>query len=219
MKSKPKIKICCISSADEAALAISFGAAALGLVGPMPSGPGIITDSEIKEIAIAVPPPIATFLLTSETNAANVIEHQKRVNTNTIQLVDALADHSYEAIRASLPGVKIVQVIHVLDDKSVEEACIVAESVDAVLLDSGNPNLAVKELGGTGRTHNWNLSRKIVEQCGKPVFLAGGINAENVREAFERVGPFGFDLCSSVRTNGKLDPLKLEAFFAAVDSI
>jgi phosphoribosylanthranilate isomerase len=216
---RPKIKICCISSVEEADLAIKYGASALGLVGKMPSGPGVISDKEIYAIARSVPPPIATFLLTSETTATDIIGHQKRVQTNTIQLVDELTDRTYHEIRATLPSVKLVQVIHVLDEKSVTEACELAESVDAILLDSGNPNLAVKELGGTGRTHNWDLSRKIVETCGKPVFLAGGIKAENVREAFEKVQPFGFDLCSSVRTGGKLDERKLNEFFAAVDKI
>jgi phosphoribosylanthranilate isomerase len=94
-----------------------------------------------------------------------------------------------------------------------------AEHVDAILLDSGNPKLAVKELGGTGRRHDWKLSRRIAETCGKPVFLAGGLNAENVREAIESVQPFGVDLCSSVRTNGKLDLQKLESLFRSVNRI
>ncbi len=213
---KPRIKICCISSIDEAAMAIVAGASALGLVGPMPSGPGVISDELIREITRTVPPPIATFLLTSETDAENVVKHHGRVGTNTIQLVDALDELAYDRIRAALPNVKLVQVIHVIDQGSVDEACLVAPHVDSILLDSGNPNLAVKERGGTGRVHNWALSREIVETCGKPVFLAGGIRAENVREAFERVGPFGFDLCSSVRTNGALDPRKLDEFFAAI---
>jgi len=216
---KPKVKICCISSIEEAALAIKCGAAALGLVGDMPSGPGVITDAEIYQIAQTVPPPIATFLLTSQTSADEIIRHQQKVHTNTIQIVDELKNRTYYEIRQTLPNVKIVQVIHVLDEKSVDEACYLAEMVDAILLDSGNPNLQVKELGGTGRTHNWKLSRKIVETCGKPVFLAGGLRAENVRQAVEAVQPFGLDLCSSVRTDGKLDEAKLERFFEAIENL
>lgn len=213
----PKIKICCISSVEEAKLAISAGASALGLVGPMPSGPGVISDNAIRDIAAAVPPPVATFLLTSETSPDEVIAHHRRVHTNTIQIVDELENREYEKIRSALPAVKIVQVIHVIDERSVDEACEIAPMVDSILLDSGNPNLAVKELGGTGRVHNWELSRKIVETCGKPVFLAGGIKASNVREAYERVGPFGFDLCSSVRTDGRLDVRKLDEFFQSLE--
>ncbi len=213
----PKIKICCISSVEEAKLAISAGASALGLVGPMPSGPGVIDNETIREIAREIPPPVATFLLTSETRADDVIAHHSRVHTSTIQIVDELENREYEKIRSALPAVKIVQVIHVVDEQSVKEACEIAADVDSILLDSGNPNLAIKELGGTGRVHNWELSRKIVETCGKPVFLAGGIKASNVREAYERVGPFGFDLCSSVRTDGRLDPRKLGEFFESLE--
>jgi phosphoribosylanthranilate isomerase len=148
--SKPKVKICCISSIDEARIAIEHGAAALGLVGQMPSGPGIIGDDLIEQIAKSVPPPIATFLLTSETSPQDIVKHYKRVNTSTIQLVDALEKREYEAIRQELPHVKLVQVIHVIDENSVKEAIQISAFVDAILLDSGNPNLSIKELGGTG---------------------------------------------------------------------
>lgn len=217
--SSPRVKICCISSPQEAREAIQHGAAALGLVGRMPSGPGVISDEAIKTIAQQVPPPIATFLLTSETNAEDIIRHHRQTRTTTIQVVDALQQGSYRQIRAALPGIRIVQVIHVIDERSVDEAIALAAEVDALLLDSGNPNLAVKELGGTGRVHNWQLSRKIVEQSAVPVFLAGGLNASNVRAAIETVQPFGLDLCSGVRTNGHLDPFKLEAFFHAVTAL
>ena len=212
---KPRIKICCISSTDEARTAVSFGASALGLVGNMPSGPGVIDDALIHAIARSAPPPIGTFLLTSETSADAIIAHHHRTLTNTIQIVDALQDAAYDKLRAVMPTIKLVQVIHVLDETSVDEAIRIATHVDALLLDSGNPNLAVKELGGTGRVHNWKLSRQIVEQARVPVFLAGGLNANNVQAAVEQVQPFGLDLCSSVRTEGKLDPQKLEAFFIA----
>ena len=211
-----RVKICCISSPAEARLAIRYGASALGLVGPMPSGPGIISDDEIAAIAKMVPPPIATFLLTSETDADAIIAHQRRVNTNTVQIVDALLSGEYAKIRAALPSIRLVQVIHVIDEKSVERALQIAPHVDALLLDSGNPNLAVKELGGTGRVHNWALSRQIREQSPVPIFLAGGLRPDNVRQAIDAVDPFGLDLCSGVRTNGWLDEAKLAAFLRDV---
>ncbi|MBV9214753.1 MAG: phosphoribosylanthranilate isomerase [Acidobacteria bacterium] len=199
-------------------MAITFGASAIGLVGRMPSGPGPIPDKTIQRIARTVSPPIATFLLTSEQWAAGIIDHHHRTYTNTIQIVDELEEREYETIRAALPAIKLVQVIHVLGGASVDEACEIAPLVDAILLDSGNPKLAVKELGGTGRRHDWRVSRTIVETCGKPVFLAGGLNAENVREAIDIVAPFGLDVCSGVRTDGRLDPIKLDAFFSAVNT-
>ena len=212
-----KVKICCISSIEEAKLAVAYGAAAIGLVGRMPSGPGIITDELIHAIAKTVPPPIQTFLLTSETTTDNIIEHHRKVNTTTIQIVDALSGREYHKIREAIPNVQLVQVIHVLDEGSIKEAIEISEFVDAILLDSGNPNLPTKVLGGTGKTHNWDLSKKIREEISLPVFLAGGINKDNIKKAIEYVQPYGIDLCSSVRTNGQLDESKLEALFNALD--
>ena len=213
---RPKIKICCISSLEEAFLAIKHGADALGFVGNMPSGPGIIADELISHITKHIPPPIATFLLTSERKASDIIAHHQKVNTNTIQIVDSLLEMDYAKIREAIPTVKIVQVIHVLNEKQIDEALEIEPWVDAILLDSGNPNLKVKILGGTGNAHDWKLSRKIREAVKKPVFLAGGINAQNVKQAIEEVNPYGIDLCSSVRTNGQLDASKLDIFFKAI---
>ncbi len=215
---RPRVKICCISSIDEAKMAIEHGAAALGLVGYMPSGPGVIGDDLINQIAKIVPPPIATFLLTSETKPQNIIHHYRRVHTTTIQIVDELEKRDYVMLRSELPNVKLVQVIHVIDDHSIKDAIEISRFVDAILLDSGNPNLPVKELGGTGRTHNWELSREIRKSIPIPIFLAGGLNKDNVQQAIETVEPFGIDLCSSVRTNGKLDRQKLKDFFEAIGS-
>lgn len=209
---KIRIKICCISSVAEALTALDSGADAIGLVAKMPSGPGPIPDELIKKIAQTVPTPIGTFLLTSETSASGIIKHHKRTNTNTIQIVDLLSDGTYSQIKNALPSVKIVQVIHVIDSDSVDLAIKISENVDAILLDSGNPNLKVKELGGTGRIHDWNLSRQIRENSRCPVFLAGGLNPGNIKQAIQEVRPFAVDVCSGVRTNGALDKEKLTAF-------
>jgi phosphoribosylanthranilate isomerase len=215
---RTRIKICCISSEDEARMAIAHGADALGLVGKMPSGPGPIEDELIASIARIIHPPLASFLLTSEQSASGIIEHVKRVHTNTVQIVDELTEGSYDQIRLSLPHLKIVQVIHVTGDESIEQAITVSPFVDAILLDSGNPKAAIKTLGGTGNTHNWQLSKEIVSSVNVPVFLAGGLHAGNVKEAIETVRPFGVDICSAIRTNGKLDAAKLRAFAEAVKS-
>jgi len=213
---KTRVKICCIASEEEARVAIACGASALGLVATMPSGPGPIPDDLILRIARSVPPPIATFMLTCEISAEAIIAHHRRTLTNTLQLVDEPESNAYAAIKKELPAIKIVQVVHVRDERSIEEALQAAEQADALLLDSGNPVLAVKELGGTGRVHDWRLSRQIVEQSSVPVFLAGGLNADNVRAAIDQVQPFAVDVCSGVRTNGHLDPKKLESFFNAI---
>ncbi|ALD22225.1 phosphoribosylanthranilate isomerase [Hymenobacter sp. DG25A] len=212
----PRIKICCISTPQELAIAVAAGADALGLVAKMPSGPGVITDEQVRKLALLTPPAVGSFLLTSETTTSAIIAHQCRTATTTLQLVDTLSTGSYQDLRTALPGIQLVQVIHVVDESAIEEARRVAPHVDAILLDSGNPNLAIKELGGTGRVHNWELSRRIRDRLNLPLFLAGGLTPENVQEALHMVKPFGVDVCSGVRTNGQLDPNKLRRFMMAV---
>jgi phosphoribosylanthranilate isomerase len=214
----PRVKICCIASVEEAAMAVDAGASALGLVSRMPSGPGVISDEQIAEIAATVPPAIGTFLLTSRQSVEEVIAQQRFCRTNTIQICDHLTHGTHRDLKQALPGISVVQVIHVTGPESIEEAVSVASHIDAILLDSGNQKLAVKELGGTGRTHDWALSRTIRERIGVPLFLAGGLTPENVGQAIEEVGPFGLDVCSGVRTEGKLDAAKLKRFFATIQS-
>ena len=212
------VKICCIASIGEARMAVEHGATALGFVSRMPSGPGPIEESLIASIVPHVPSGIATFLLTCETTAAPIIAQQRRTGVNTLQLVDEVERGTYALLRDALPGISIVQVIHVTDEQSVEDAVTASAEVDALLLDSGNPRLAVKELGGTGRVHDWKLSREIRARVGVPVYLAGGLNPGNVSEAIRAVEPFGVDICSGVRTDGGLDPEKLAAFTSAARS-
>jgi phosphoribosylanthranilate isomerase len=215
---RPRIKICCISSIEEAQLAIRYGASALGLVSAMPSGPGVIVEQQITAIADTLPPGIGSFLLTSSQDVDTIIEQQRHCHVNTLQIVDSLPEGSHRRLRAALPGIALVQVIHVCSLEALEEARTVAPYVNAILLDSGNPSLAVKELGGTGRVHDWRVSRAIREVLDIPIYLAGGLNADNVRDAIRQVGPFGLDLCSSVRTNDHLDEEKLARFFASVNA-
>lgn len=213
---RTRIKICCIASPEEARLAVDAGADAVGLVGTMPSGPGPIPDDQIRRIARDVPPPVATFLLTSETTPGALIDHARHCRTNTLQLVDRVDRAAYAALRDSLPTMRLVQVIHVEDLSALDDAHAAAPEVDALLLDSGQPRAKTRVLGGTGRTHDWSISRRIVDEVGRPVFLAGGLNASNVEAAVAAVRPFGVDLCTGVRTDGRLDPTKLRAFIAAV---
>ena len=211
-----RIKVCCIASEEEAALAIAMGASAVGLVSRMPSGPGPIPEARIRDIARIVPPGIATFLLTSETTAEPIITQQRYCGTNTLQLVDEVEPGVHAVLRDALPGIKIVQVIHVRDENAVAEARQVSPQVDALLLDSGNPSLATKQLGGTGRAHDWAVSRRIRDAVQVPIYLAGGLNPLNVGKAIGQVQPFGVDVCSGLRTDGRLDAEKLEQFVRAV---
>jgi phosphoribosylanthranilate isomerase len=215
---KPRVKICCMASVEEAWMAIEAGASAVGLVSAMPSGPGPIPEELIAEIAAIIPPGVSSFLLTCLQDAASIIDQQRRLRVNTIQICDRLTQGSYHDLREALPGISLVQVVHVTGPEAVDEAIAVAPHVDAILLDSGNQSLAIKELGGTGRTHDWTLSRKIREAIDVPLFLAGGLNPSNVAAAIQEVQPFGIDVCSGLRTNGHLDREKLAAFFTQINA-
>lgn len=211
-----RVKVCCVGSLEEARTAIAFGASALGLVSAMPSGPGCIEEDLIAEIAREVPPPVATFLLTAHQEPGAIIDQHRNCRTTTIQFVDSLDATAYPVLRQHLPGIGLVQVIHVRDKTAVEHALEVAPHVDALLLDSGNPSLTVKELGGTGRVHDWSISRDICLRSPRPVFLAGGLHPGNVAEAVSIVRPFGVDLCTGIRTEGALNTARLARFMKAV---
>ncbi len=216
---RTRLKVCCIASADEARAAVMAGASALGLVAEMPSGPGAIADALIAEVAASVPPPVSRFLLTSRTAPHAVVAHVAACRVDTVQLVDRVPAETYAALRAELPHVRVVQVLHVEGPDAVAEARQVAPYVHAILLDSGRPSAALRELGGTGRVHDWGISREVVQALpGTPVFLAGGIGPGNVREAIRRVRPYGIDLCSGVRTDGQLDLAKLAALVSAMEA-
>lgn len=210
------LKVCCIADLAEARLAVSGGAAAIGLVSEMPSGPGVIPDELIAEIAAAIPRPTETFLLTARRDADAIVEQHRHCGTTALQLVDQVPAAELRRLRVQLPGVRLVQVVHVDGEDSVDEARAVAGLVDTLLLDSGNPRLPVKLLGGTGRVHDWSYSRRIREVAGVPVLLAGGLHPGNARAAIAAVAPSGLDVCSGLRTGGKLDAAKLAAFVAAI---
>ncbi len=211
-----QFKVCCIGGREEASLAIAYGASALGLVSEMPSGPGVIPNTLIREIAASVAPSVSTFLLTSRTDPVEIADQHRRCVTTTIQLVDRVQARAYGELRKVLPGIRLVQVVHVTGPESLEEAVDSARHADALLLDSGRPDLAVKELGGTGRVHDWAVSRTIRDAVEVPIFLAGGLGPGNVAEAVRAVQPFAVDVCSGLRTDGRLDEDKLARFAAAL---
>lgn len=213
-----QVKICCIASVAEAQLAVAHGAAAVGLVSAMPSGPGVIGEPRIREIVGALPDGATSFLLTAETEPRKIVEQQGRIGAHCLQLVDWVPAAAHREVARALPGVTLVQVIHVADERSVDQAREAAATADALLLDSGRPDAPARELGGTGRVHNWSLSRRIVEAVAKPVWLAGGLVPENVGAAIAAVRPFGVDVCSGLRTGKALDKAKVESFFCAVDA-
>ncbi len=209
---RTRIKVCCISSLDEARLAIEYGADALGLVGEMPSGPGVIDDDLVREIARETPPTVETFLLTSRESGEHIADHVDYCGTTTVQIVRHIDTSEYPKIIERLPTTRRVQVIHVENESALKLVKLYEPFVHAFLLDSGRPSVSSAELGGTGRVHDWRISAKIVRSTRKPVFLAGGLNPTNIRDAITSVAPFGLDLCSGIRTEGFLDENKLREF-------
>jgi phosphoribosylanthranilate isomerase len=215
---RTRLKICCISSRAEASLAIEVGASAIGLVSAMPSGPGVIPDTLITELAALAPIGVSAVLLTSLGTADALIEQQRRCRADVLQLCEVVPPDDLRRLREALPGVRLMHVVHVAGEASIAEAVAVAPLVDALLLDTGTRAGAVRELGGTGRTHDWSVSARIVASTDRPTFLAGGLHAGNVAEAIATVRPYGIDVCSGVRVNGTLDRERLKSFTAAVDA-
>ena len=213
---RTRVKVCCMQSAGEVRAAVSAGADALGFVGEMPSGAGPITEVQALEAARACPPGVTPVLLTSREDPHAIVDHARAVSVEVVQLVRHLDPIVHVALRRIAPGLKLIQVVHVEDEASLELARGYARLADALLLDSGRPAMTVAELGGTGRTHDWTVSRRIVQASAAPVWLAGGLTPANVGEAIEQVNPFGVDLCTGVRTAGRLDARKLSSFFHAV---
>ena len=211
-----RVKICCIETPEAAALAIRHGADALGLVGPMPSGTGIIDLKTAGRIARSVPPPVASFLLSSATEPEELLAQCREVAPSVVQIVDAVNPAAYALLRRELPALKIVQVVHVTREATIAEALALAARVDALLLDSGEPDAPVRTLGGTGKVHDWSISRRIAEASPVPVILAGGLTPGNVGGAIAAVHPFAVDLCTGLRTEGRLDETKLAEFMRAV---
>ena len=212
---RPRVKICCIQSEEEAAIAIGAGADAIGIVGRGLSGPEVIEDDErIAAIAATAPPGVDTFLLTRESDPQALARQVHTARCSVVQICDAVSPSAYEAVRELNPCVRIVQVVHVTGEGAIRQAAERAELVDAILLDSGSPSGPNPVFGGTGATHDWAISAAIVRLLDTPVFLAGGLNRENVIDAYSRVYPWGLDLCSGVRTDGALDAQKVQAFIA-----
>lgn len=209
------IKICCMQSTGEITLAASHGVTAVGFVSEMPSGLGPVPTDVIVGLVPHVPAGVRSFLLTSLTDQDAIAAQVRRTGVDTVQVVDRVATGSLRGLKAALPGVAVVQVIHVEDEASVDEAVAAAREADELLLDSGRPRAAIKELGGTGRVHDWALSRRIRAAVRVPVWLAGGLTSDNVTEAVRLVRPAGVDVCSGVRVNGALDAARLDAFVRA----
>jgi len=216
MMRRTRVKICCIRDVAEMALAVAAGADAVGLVGPMPTGPGPVDDETARRVAAAVPASVAPWLLTSEETPEAILAHAERCGATTVQIVRHVPPGHHDALAAMAPFLRRVQEIHVEDEAALDLVAAYADRPHTFLLDSGRPSAS--ELGGTGRLHDWAVSARCVEAAARPVFLAGGLGPANAAEAIRHVRPFGLDVCSGLRDGaGALVPSLLMAFVAAVE--
>jgi len=188
-----RIKICCIADAAEARLAARAGADMIGLVGPMPDGPGIVDHPTAARIAADTPPWTRAVLLTAAETADTIAADAAAAGVDTVQVVRHV--DPAESARLAQTGLGVLQVIHVEGPEALDLIPAYAEHADAFLLDSGRPS-SDGSLGGTGRVHDWRVSRAFVEASPLPVFLAGGLSPENAAAAVGSVRPFGLDICS-----------------------
>lgn len=216
-------KICCMQSEAEIDMAAAAGAFAVGIVGPMPNGAGMLTDAVAARLARHAAKVhgdrLWATLLTKRTKAEDIADHVAEIGPNALQIVDRPEEGAYALLRARFPGLKILQVVHVEDGRAIAEAKAAAPHVDAILLDSGRPSAATPTYGGTGDLHDWSISQRIVLEIAAPVFLAGGLHPGNAAAAFEAVRPFGLDICSKLRgpePDYALDLEKLVAFASAL---
>ncbi|MBE9125213.1 MULTISPECIES: phosphoribosylanthranilate isomerase [unclassified Coleofasciculus] len=212
---RPRIKICCIGSVEEAKQSIRYGASALGLVSEMSNGSSLVSEGLIAQVASMVPPGVSSFLLTSKSDTLAIVAQQRRLGVNAIQICDRLQYGTHGDLRQALPGIAIVQSISITGEESIKEALFIAPHVSALVLNS-NDSSETQELGDTEQLHNWEISKRIRELVDVPVFLAGGLTPDNVADAIQTVQPFGVDVCSGVRTQGQLDESKLSQFFSQV---
>lgn len=214
-----RVKVSCVRSPEEARRAVSFGAAAIGVASHVPFTSAGLSDEEITAIASAVEPEVGTFLLTDLEDPAAIAEQAVRCGVNTVQLWSELSAAAYVEIRRSAPDLSIAQTIHVVDEGAIEKARELAGVADALVLGSTNPEPPFRWDSPHGRTHDWQISRRIAESAMIPVILSGGLTHLNVADAVRAVRPYGVEVCSGVRRDGALDTSMLVQFLETLGRV
>lgn len=204
-----RTKICGINNKDDMERALKAGASALGFLVGITHVAEDKVDADTARQLISIMPPFTTSVaVTHLTNANDIIELVKYIMSTTVQIHDYIPPYEVSLIKEALPGIKIIKAIHVTGPESLDLANSFEPFVDALLLDSRTTD----RLGGTGITHDWDLSSLIVRSSKVPVILAGGLNPENVYQAVRKVHPFAVDVNSGVETNQKKDYQKIVKF-------
>lgn len=214
-----RVKVACIRDAEEARRAVSFGAAAIGMAAENPAGGPSLTEDQIRAVTESVPDSVGTFLMTTRRSAPDLARLARNTGVNTLQLWDEPEPDAYAHLRSAIPGLSIVQSIAVVGPEAVDRAIEVASLVDALVLDSAHRAAPARWEHQHGRTHDWQLSRRITEEVGIPVILSGGLSHRNVADAIRAVRPYGVEVCTGVRTKGALDTTLLVQFLEGLERI
>jgi phosphoribosylanthranilate isomerase len=209
-----KVKICGITNLEDAMQAISFGADALGFqVGMRHKTEDEVSPEEAKAIVASLPPFVSYVMVTHLQDTKTIISLLELIQkTTTVQLHDDIDLKEISAIREKIPSVRIIKAIHLLDgsESPLQKLHNYDGIADALILDS--VNLKEDRIGGTGMTHDWTLSKKMVDNSHLPIILAGGLTPDNVQYAIRSVGPYAVDVNSGVkisRTSRRKDPVKV----------
>ena len=207
-----KVKICANKSITDAQMSLSAGADIIGiLVGQVHASSDFVDKNKAKEIVDFVNKQKDTCLVTHLTKASEIIELTKYIGNSMIQLHSDIAEDEVQKIVEALPYIKLIRVIHVTSNGHILTNYQNMKYKDYYLLDSINPQ--TNQVGGTGLTHNWSVSRKLVQSLDKPVFLAGGLTPKNVQEAIKIVQPYGVDVNSGCKNElGQKDSKKVAEF-------
>lgn len=140
------------------------------------------------------------------------------IKNTHLQVVGDMSDNEMVKLKGMLPALQIVKRVGVRGPESIDDALLydTCDGVDQLLLDSSAGAVA---RGGTGKTHDWSISRQIVEACSKPVWLAGGLRVANANEAIRAVRPYGLDVETGVQTaDGAKDYAAIKTFIELVRS-
>jgi len=210
-----QVKICGVKRAEDAGLAVAAGADALGfLVGQTHTSADFIAPLTAKAIAASLPSGVIGVLVTHLTDPGDVLDLAVLTGLTTVQLHGEIWPEDVARLRRAAPDLTFLKSFHVTDEAGLAYGEAFVGLVDGFVLDTANPKTG--QIGGTGQTHDWNLSRRIVERYRSvPVILAGGLNPDNVAEAIAAVGPFGVDVNSSTKgTDGFKSEAKARAFVA-----
>jgi phosphoribosylanthranilate isomerase len=210
-----RVKICGIKNQAELNTAIRCGADAVGFITEVPvDTPRRISLETAAKLIKQVPPLVESVLVIMPERAEEVYHMANTAKPSMVQLHKDPSYELLEEIQNLRQHIKIIQTV-TIPERGVchttslhEYIKLLSPYVDAVLLDT----LTTKGTGGTGKTHNWQISREIVEQSPLPVILAGGLNPENVEDAIRAVKPFAVDTASGVETQGVKDEHKVKAF-------